>query len=108
MLYGSGLVFDPSTLASKFATGLTTLVFPWADAAVQVWTGVGPVLLTLQVMVIQLLPAAAVCGEQLLTGAVTLLDPHVVVVQLLPAVGVCAVQVPTFDVPVTVWHFVSV
>ena len=54
---------------------------------------VGPV----QVRVIQLLPAAAVCGVQDATGTlvVTFGAGQVVVVQLLPEVAAEAVQLPT-------------
>ena len=59
-------------------------------------TGTLVVLLVLQVRVTQLLPEAAVCGVQLETGTlvVTMSPGQVVVVQLLPALAVIGEQVP--------------
>jgi hypothetical protein len=52
-----------------------------AAAAVQVATGVGPVVAVLQVVVVQLLPDAAVAAVQVATGTlVVLLVPQVVAV----------------------------
>lgn len=67
----------------------------------QVTTGIFVVLFVLQVMVVQLLSAFAVCGVQVVTptGPTTIL-PQVVATNPLPAVGATVVHDPTGVGPV--------
>jgi hypothetical protein len=78
------------------------LLMPLAVAVVQVPTGVGPELLSAQVIVIQLVDEA-VWGLQTCTGTLDVVTGvgHVVVVQLLPNDATCAVQLATGTLVVT-------